>query len=102
MPPPGTPDGRYLVVRGRLWRAANPSLAPERLQELVGRLMALRRACARLPRGQRGHLHPEIQAVKELLGERGPPWWEDGSPDENRRLARNSSYAEWWAGLSRD
>lgn len=26
MPPLHTPDGRYIIVRGRLWRATNPSL----------------------------------------------------------------------------
>jgi len=25
-PPPGMPDGRYLVVRGRLWRTSNPHI----------------------------------------------------------------------------
>ncbi len=28
-PPPITPDGRYIVVRGRLWRKSNPHLAEE-------------------------------------------------------------------------
>jgi hypothetical protein len=37
---PVTPDGRYFVVRGRLWRMANP--------DLVGRLMAAWRAVTRL------------------------------------------------------
>ena len=26
---PTTPDGRYFVVRGRLWRASNPALEPD-------------------------------------------------------------------------
>jgi hypothetical protein len=30
-----TPDGRYIVVRGRLWRAINPSLPVEEKQKLV-------------------------------------------------------------------
>ena len=25
---PVTPDGRYFVVEGRLWRTSNPALAP--------------------------------------------------------------------------
>jgi hypothetical protein len=29
---PGTPDGRYFVVKGRLWRMSNPHLAPEHRQ----------------------------------------------------------------------
>ena len=38
---PTTPDGRYFVVRGRLWRTSNPSLDPARRQELVDELMEL-------------------------------------------------------------
>ena len=37
-----------------------------------------------------------VDAAKRGLGERGPVWWNDGAPDENRRMARNSSYADWW------
>jgi len=33
------------------------------------------------------------------LGERGPVWWADGTPDYNRHLAKNTPYAEWYAGL---
>jgi hypothetical protein len=43
---PVTPDGRYFVVRGRLWRRANPALAAEQRQHLVKALMAARRAVA--------------------------------------------------------
>ncbi|WP_275066506.1 hypothetical protein [Acidisarcina polymorpha] len=35
---PVTPDGRYFVVKGRLWRCTNPSLPPEVRQRLVGGL----------------------------------------------------------------
>jgi len=38
-----TPDGRYLVVRGRLWRAANPHLPADRRDALVQALMQARR-----------------------------------------------------------
>lgn len=33
--PEFTPDGRYLIVRGRLWRAANPRLDPSEKERLV-------------------------------------------------------------------
>jgi hypothetical protein len=33
------------------------------------------------------------------LGERGPVWWTDGAPDFNRRMARNTPYADWFAAL---
>ncbi|QDT11919.1 hypothetical protein K239x_39210 [Planctomycetes bacterium K23_9] len=39
-----TPDGRYFVHRGRLWRCSNPSLEPDVRQSLVDELMAARRA----------------------------------------------------------
>lgn len=39
-----TPDGRYLVVRGRLWRRADATLSEPRRLELVRELMDARRA----------------------------------------------------------
>jgi hypothetical protein len=42
----------------------------------------------------------QVDAAKVALGERGPVWWEDGSPDFNRHLARTTPYAEWFAGLA--
>lgn len=38
-----------------------------------------------------------VAAAKVQLGERGPVWWQDGAPDYNRRLARNTPYAAWWS-----
>jgi hypothetical protein len=32
---PVTPDGRYFVVGGQLWRMADPDLDPQRKLELV-------------------------------------------------------------------
>lgn len=99
--PPRTPDGRYLVVRGRLWRAANPHLDPIERQQLVDRLMKARRA-VRSQAADAGALkrtRDEIDAVKRALGERGPVWWTDGAPDLNRRMARNTTYAAWYASL---
>ncbi len=40
---PGTPDGRYFVVKGQLWRCSNPSLAEELRQQLVSELMSAHR-----------------------------------------------------------
>jgi hypothetical protein len=102
--PPGgpvtTPDGRYIVVRGRLWRTADPHLPPELRQELVDELMAARRAVkAASKRGEAEALaiaRARVQASKEQLGERGEVWWSDGAPDLNRRMARNTPYADWW------
>jgi hypothetical protein len=37
-----------------------------------------------------------VDAAKRALGERGPVWWDDGAPDWNRHLAKNTPYAKWW------
>lgn len=100
-----TPDGRYLVVRGRLWRASNPGLDPQARQREVDRLMAARRAVrAALQAGDAQALaraRAAVQAAKVALGERGPVWWDDGAPDFNRRMVANSPYARWYEGLER-
>ncbi|HEX9954977.1 MAG TPA: hypothetical protein VGB48_07175 [Allosphingosinicella sp.] len=94
-----TPDGRYIVVDGRLWRASNPGLAPEVRQRLVDELMNARRAVrAALKSGEAAALKEAragVQSAKEALGERGPVWWSDGAPDLNRTLIVNSPYASW-------
>jgi hypothetical protein len=96
-----TPDGRYIVVRGRLWRASNPALAETDRQAAVDALMNARRA-VRDARGDPEKLaraRAAVQAAKEALGERGPVWWEDGAPDYNRHLINNSPYADWFDRL---
>lgn len=98
---PETEDGRYFVVRGRLWRRSNPALGDAKRGELVKELMSARRA-VRAAKGDPDGLavaRGRVDAAKVALGERGPVWWSDGAPDENRRLAKNSSYADWFAGL---
>ncbi len=100
---PVTPDGRYFVVRGRLWRCSDPALDPERRQALVSDLMAARRAVrAALPEGgpALAQARAAVDAAKRSLGERGPVWWTDGAPDYNRKLAKNTPYAEWFAEAS--
>lgn len=99
-----TPDGRYLVVRGRLWRRTNPGLAPEERERLVRALMAARRAVAEARRADDAAAlraaGEQVHAAKVALGERGPTWWDDGAPDYNRRLAKNTPYADWFAAAS--
>lgn len=89
-------------MRGRLWRASNPNLPPERRQRLVDELMAARRA-VRTARSNPEALalaRAAVHAAKVALGERGPVWWTDGAPDYNRRMAKNSPYAQWAAANS--
>lgn len=102
-PPPTTPDGRYIVVRGRLWRRSDPGLTEAERQSLVDALMAARRAVrdARAS-GDSDDLaaaRRRVDAAKTGLGERGPVWWTDGTPDLNRHMARNTPYADWFAAL---
>lgn len=102
-PHPHTPDGRYFVVKGRLWRLSNPDLAPERREVLVKQLMAARREVgAARKTGDRQREHAARAAVdqaKHGLGERGPVWWTDGAPDLNRHMVKNTPYAHWYAEL---
>lgn len=97
---PVTPDGRYIVVRGRLWRASNPHLPAAEREQWVARLMKGRRAVqAAMRTGDREALHRARRAVDEAkrgLGERGPVWWKDGDEDYNRHLVKNSPYADWF------
>ena len=78
--PERTQDGRYIVVNGRRWRAADPELpgdVRDALQHHLGRArsavrtakrdgddVALRRARDRVNRAKHG------------LGERGDAWWD--------------------------
>lgn len=97
---PVTPDGRYFVVRGRLWRRSNPALPEARRTALVSELMAARRAVGvALRKDDASRLTEARSAVdraKIALGERGPVWWDDGEPDLNRHMAVNTPYAAWF------
>jgi hypothetical protein len=101
---PVTPDGRYVVVRGRLWRVANPHLPEAERAAHVRALMTARREvkaakasndAARLSAARR-----LVDASKSALGERGPVWWRDGTKDFNRHLVKNTPYREWYEQLA--
>ena len=101
---PTTPDGRYFVVKGRLWRCTNPSLPSELKEKLVNELMRARRekgAAMRVGDSvSREKARQRIDLIKNELGERGPVWWSDDAPDLNRHMAKNTPYAQWFAGLT--
>lgn len=86
--PERTADGRWIIVRGRRWRAQDPVL-PEALT--VPLLSALGTARSQLSRSrqlndeQTAALRKRVTWAKEGLGERGTPWWE---LTEDERLAR--------------
>ncbi|WP_432495416.1 hypothetical protein [Kineococcus auxinigenes] len=94
------------MVRGRLWRRADPALPEERRRELVAELMAARRAKGvALRAGDRdgaAAARERVQTTKEALGERGPVWWSGSEPDLTGRMARTTGYADWFAALPAD
>ncbi len=90
-PPEQTPDGRYLVINGRRWRATDPAIPEQRREELTRVLMAWRREVRRTKgTAEEPTARAGVQAAKVALGERGTPWWEQS--DEQRR-------ARWSADL---
>ena len=95
-----TPDGRYFVVRGRPWRPTNPELSPERRELLVRELLNARRAVKAALRSkvpaELALARKAVDDVKVSLGERGPVWWTDGTPDLNRHKVKDSPYADWY------
>lgn len=89
-------------MRGRLWRASNPDLPDSEREALVKELMAARRAVGD---ARRSHdvtaekaARVRVQAAKLALGERGPVWWNDGAPDYNRHLLKNTPYSKGSGG----
>ena len=81
-----TPDGRYLVIDGRRWRATDPLIPEDRRAELTRVLMAWRREVRRTkgtPAERRAR--DGVQAAKVALGERGTPWWEQTEQQRRER-----------------
>ncbi|RKT34648.1 hypothetical protein BXY70_0667 [Roseovarius halotolerans] len=98
---PQTPDGRYFVAKGRLWRKSDPSLDKSTRRAAVRALMQARRAVKlAATEAETRAARDEVDAAKRRLGERGPVWWDDGAPDEGRKHPANSRYADWWTGLT--
>ena len=99
MKPLRTPDGHYLVVRGRLWRASNPNLPEEVRAKLVRDLMRARREVKESLRSsdakQLAAARASVDAAKIALGERGPVWWDDGT-EFDRHVVTNTPYADWY------
>ena len=102
-PYPTTPDGRYFLVKDRLWRCSNPALSKAERAALVKDLMKARSAVKNARADQEvKDARRRVHAAKVALGERGDVWWQDGAPDFNRHHPKNTPYADWWRQLSRD
>lgn len=97
---PATPDGRYFLANGRLWRMTNPALREDERERLIDMMID-----ASLAARERGSdiraIRAAIDAAQVALGERGPVWWDDGAPDFNCHLVKNTPYADWATGLKK-
>lgn len=86
--PERTPDGRYVVVDHRRWRATDPEIPEDVASRLRHHLMAARRGVAAARRAAdakaEGRARKRVNTAKVALGERGDPWWEQSA--EVRRL----------------
>ncbi|NMH95740.1 biopolymer transporter Tol [Pseudonocardia acidicola] len=89
MTPPRTPDGRWIVVDGRRWRAADPDLPEDVRAALLHHLGVARSAVRAAKRSGDADALAEGRAAvgqaKRGLGERGEPWWQQ---DPAQRRAR--------------
>ncbi|GAB2867571.1 hypothetical protein [Nocardioides pacificus] len=84
--PERTPDGRYVVIDGRRWRATDPAIPEERRDELTRTLMAWRREVRRTKgTDDEAASRAGVQATKVALGERGTPWWEQSDDEREAR-----------------
>jgi hypothetical protein len=90
--PERTPDGRFIVVGGRRWRAADPELPDEvraELQQHLGRARsAVRTTRAAGDADAEAAARRRVGLAKHGLGERGTPWWEQSAEDRERRWTR--------------
>jgi hypothetical protein len=82
---------------------ANPDLSAAERTALVSGLMTARRAVriAKVAGDQTAEdaAHQAVDDAKRKLGERGPVWWADGSPDLNKHMVKNTPHASWYAAL---
>lgn len=81
--PERTPDGHYIIVKGRKWRATDPHIPPSLQSELVAELMNARRAVK--TEGDAARFR--VQDAKVALGERGENWWEPTTEGVAERIA---------------
>ncbi len=101
---PETPDGRYFVSRGRLWRKGDPSLSDSARRAAIKALMQARQAERQAGDDagddtDRRAARDAVELAKRRLGEHGPVWWDDGAPDDSGQHPADSRYRDWWLGL---
>ena len=80
-----------MVIAGRRWRAADPSIPESLHAELVSELMTARREVRTNPSLAR----PRVNDAKVALGERGDPWWKPTPEGRRARLAATIRALLW-------
>nr|WP_093683689.1 hypothetical protein [Streptomyces sp. MnatMP-M77] len=90
--PERTPDGRYILVGNRRWRATDPKIPQDTSARLRSSLMAARRAVGvAMRRGDdvaERRARSQVHRLKVALGERGTPWWEQSIAERRARWER--------------
>ena len=84
-----TPDGHFVVIDGRRWRATDPEIPAEAAARLRSLLMRARRDVGAAHRQDDAEAEraarARVQIAKVALGERGTPWWEQDSAERRQR-----------------
>jgi hypothetical protein len=87
--PDRTPDGHFVVIDGRRWRATDPEIPADAAARLRSLLMRARRDVGAARRSQDAAAERDartrVHTAKVALGERGTPWWEQGSAERRQR-----------------
>ncbi len=87
--PEHTPDGHFVIINGRRWRATDPEIPPEPAAQLRSLLMAARRDVGAALRAEDAEAERDARArvhlAKVALGERGTPWWEQTASERRQR-----------------
>ena len=84
-----TDDGRYVVVDGRRWRTADPTL-PDDVRERLLHHLGVGRSGVRTARSAGDDAavaaaRARVQLAKTGLGERGTAWWEQSDAEREER-----------------
>jgi hypothetical protein len=87
--PERTPDGHFVIINGRRWRATDPEIPSEPAAQLRRLLMAARRDVGAALRAEDTEAERDARArvhlAKVALGERGTPWWEQTASQRRQR-----------------
>lgn len=84
-----TPDGHFVIIKGRRWRATDPDLPTDVDDVLRHELMSARRAVGAALKAEDAAAEKaaraRVQRTKVALGERGTPWWEQSTEERRAR-----------------